>query len=501
VSGEPGESDWSSLSDFIADKTGLHFPAVRRGDLQRGLAATAADLGFASLSACIHWLLTGKVSQSQFQVMINHLTVGETYFFRDQKAFDTLAQQVLPTVIRSRQGKQQRLHLWSAGCCTGEEAYSLAILLHQLIPDLPDWDAKVLATDINERFLEKAAAGVYGEWSFRATPPWTRQRYFEPVGAGRFAVRPEIKKLVCFACLNLVERLHAWPPGAAPAVDIIFCRNTLMYFTPAQAQEAIRRLTQTLREGGLLVVSPCEGSPALPAQLSRLDFDGVVFYEKRSCPNGKPPPASTKASASASLPGPVTAASLPCASEPPASLTPELWPNFAPSGSVAEPTRFSARSDAATRFREGSAPGPETPIVPPCQSVAAKRPAFSTLARTLADKGELRAALKSCEQWIAAEKLNAEAHYLRAVVLQDLGDHDEARRSLQRAIYLQPSFVLAHFALANIARALGKGSEANKHLANVLELLKQSSPDDPIAESDGFTAGGLRELVKALGAA
>ena len=125
-------------------------------------------------------------------------------------------------------------------------------------------------------------------------------------------------------------------------------------------------------------------------------------------------------------------------------------------------------------------------------------PEFSTSARALANQGKLAEALTWCDRWIAAEKLNAAGHYLRAVVLLEQGNPEQARRSLQRAIYLHPDFVLAHFSLGNLARRSGRNGEADKHFANALHLLARLQPDTPLPESDGLTAARLTETITAL---
>jgi chemotaxis protein methyltransferase CheR len=125
-------------------------------------------------------------------------------------------------------------------------------------------------------------------------------------------------------------------------------------------------------------------------------------------------------------------------------------------------------------------------------------PAFSLLARALANQGKLSDALAWCDRWIAAAKLDCSGHYLRAVVLQELGDHEQARHSLQRAIYLQPRFVLGHFALGTLARVSGKSGGADKHFARALNLLRRCPPDELLPECDGLTAGRLAEIITSL---
>jgi len=209
--GPVNDAQWSLFSEFIARSMGLHFPRERWDDLQRGLAGAAQEFGQKDAAACIDWLLSAPPTKGQLQVLANHLTIGETYFFRDQPTLEALAEHILPPLIRARRGRERRLRIWSAACCSGEEPYTLAILLHELLPDLTDWHVTITATDINARFLHKAAEGIYGDWSFRGAPAWLRSRYFKRTADGRYAIVPEIKRLVRFAHLNLVEDVYPSP--------------------------------------------------------------------------------------------------------------------------------------------------------------------------------------------------------------------------------------------------------------------------------------------------
>ena len=148
------------LSAHISGTMGLHFAPERWMDLQRGLAGAAKEFGYADAGECAAWLMSGALSKAQTQVLAQHLTIGETYFFREPRTFEALTSAVLPELIRTRRESGRRLRVWSAACCTGEEPYSLAILLSQMIPDIADWHITILATVLNQRFLQKAVAGV-----------------------------------------------------------------------------------------------------------------------------------------------------------------------------------------------------------------------------------------------------------------------------------------------------------------------------------------------------
>ena len=494
------EIPWAQVSEIIADRIGLHFPSERWGDLQRGLAEAAGEFGFADVAACADWLLSSPLTKTHLQVLANHLTIGETYFFREKKTFEVLAASVLPELIRVRRDCGRRLRIWSAACCSGEEPYSLAILLHQVIPDLADWHVTILATDINERFLQKAAAGVYGEWSFRDSSAGFKERYFQRTADGRHAILPEIKKRVTFMNLNLAEDVYPSLATDTNAMDVIFCRNVLMYFTPAQAQKVVRNLRCAMVDDGWLAVSPSEGSQALFPRFVAVNFPGVVLYQKSDAPvHAEQPWTLPSHREPAESVAPAFEAPLPWT--PPTRFALPTETSFpSPSEEPVQPESAPAPLDVATSFyQQGRYAEAADLLLASLTADAAPDPrAFSLLARALANQGQLAGALTWCERWVSADKLDPSGHYLRAVVLQELGDNEQARRSLQRAVYLQPEFVLANFALGNLARSHGKNDEADKHFANASHLLSRCQPGDLLPESDGLTAGRLTEIIASI---
>ena len=444
---------WVRLSEFIAQNMGLHFPPARRPELQRGLIAAAAEFGFADIAACADWLFSASLSPPQLHTLASHLTVGETYFFRERKTFDALAQHILPELLRRRRGCERRLRLWSAACSTGEEPYSLAILVQQLLPDWQDWHITILATDINPRFLQKAAAGVYGEWSFRDSPSWLKERYFTRTRDGRFAIRQHIRNSVSFAPINLAHDSFPSLATGTNAMDVIFCRNVLMYFTPAHAHKVVDNLRSALTDDGWLAVSPTECSQVLFSRFAVVNFPDSILYRK------------CKAEAAI----PVVAVA-----ETPAARSQR---ENAPLGSIQRREKSSASSDG---------------------SRASEPQGFSRMARALANQGRLPDALAWSERWIGADKIDPAAHYLHAMVLQEMGKSEAARHALDRAVYLKPDFALAHFALGNLARADARSSSANRHFANALHVLRGCPPDEVLPESEGLSAGRLMEIIDSL---
>ncbi len=467
------------LSDFVAQNTGLHFPDERRPDLQRGFVAAAAEFGFPDCASCADWLLSAPLSKPQVHALASHLTIGETYFFRERQSFDALARHVLPALFRRRRGRERTLRLWSAACSTGEEPYSLAILVQQLLPDWRDWDLTILATDINERFLCKARAGVFGEWSFRQAPSGLKERYFTRMADGRFEITPEVRDCVTFTSANLAQEPFPAPTTGAGSMDVILCRNVLIYFTPSQARKLAENLHRALAEGGWLAVSPSECSQALFPQFGAVNFPGSILYrkcnaEERAVP--RPEPEASRMmdvgdAASAFAGNPIAGSSTPAAPATP--LAPE------PLQLVPEPLPLAPQPFQPVR----PAPGPRE---------------YSLLARASAGRGRHADALGFSEQWIEADKFDPAARYVQAMILQEMGESEAAKNSLHRAIYLQPDFVLAHFALGNAARSEARDGEATRHFANALHALSSWPPDLVLPESDGMTAGRLAAIITTL---
>jgi chemotaxis protein methyltransferase CheR len=467
------------FSDFLAAKIGLFYPPKKWPDLARGMKAAARDLDCDSAEQCMRQLMLAPLSRERLGILASHLTVGETYFFREKQSLAALENHLLPELIRDRrQQGQRRLRLWSAGCASGEEAYTLAILLSRLITDLQDWQIHILATDISTLALEKASRGLYGKWSFRDTPPAIIERYFTRRDR-KFEILPHLKQMVSYAYLNLAEDVYPSLATQTNAMDLILCRNVLMYFAAEQARQVLQNLVKSLVEGGWLIVSLTETSQVRHSPLVAENFSGATFYRKDSgvkenesgavCPTFQPAvklaaPAVKQADLSAT-PEPVTA--------PPLAATPApILESTAIPGPGAQETAETGERPLADRVKE-----------------------MALLARNCADLGDLATALSWCEQALAADRLNPGWHYLRAAILQEQNASAEAVLSLRKALYLDQDFVMAHFAMGNLALRKDDARGARKHFDNVLSLLEGHLPDEPLPESEGITAGRLKEIV------
>ncbi len=414
--------------------------------------------------------------------------VGPAHPKGEKRSFEILAEQIFPAMARGRQGAERRLRIWSAGCCTGEEPYSIAILLDRVLPDLGQWNVTILGTDVNSHFLQKASAGVYSDWSFRDSPAWLQKNYFNQVGERHFEIIPRIKEKVVFSYLNLAEDAYPSLANNTNAMDLIFCRNVLMYFTTEKIKQVALNFHRSLVDTGWLFVSPAESSPELFSPFCPVPFQGAILYQKGE---GWAP--------QMAFPYPVEAASRDAAAlvpaEPVVDFIPALAVPVTEGDRPAEHAGPGLYEEALALFEQGDCLEAEEKLkadsLPPHAAES-----WALLARICANLGELAEARSWAEKALGADKLNAGLHYLRSVILQEQGAAEERIAALRRALYLDPNFVLAHFALGNFARQQGNFKEADKHFANVLGLLADYQSGDVLPQSDGLAAGRLKEMVE-----
>lgn len=449
------------LSDWATAQFGLRFPPDRWNELARGMASAALELGISDLEG---WAATlaDLPPGEQLKTIANHLTISETYFFRHRETFTALEREIFPTRIAERRQQGRMLRIWSAGCASGEEPYSVAILLRQRFADFRPEQVAITGTDLNSRVLGRAQRALYSEWSFRDVPDVVKQGWFQRKPNGRHEVGPEIRKMVRFVQLNLAAPHYPAEFGERGDFDVILCRNVLMYFSAEWQERIVRRLTEALAPGGWLIVGPCDITAAQSAALVlRQSSPGI--YQKVGAEE-------LQRSATSVRPEPATQAWLP-----------------------ADPPAPDQKRKAATI--EKWMP-PAAPASPPIAAAASEGEAASRVAQSHADRGELNEALAACDAAIAADKTNASHHYLRACILQEQNRGAEAAEAFRRVLFLDPHSVMAEFALGCLAEREGRPEQARHHFTVVLRLLAEGNRGDAVPGSEGLTVARLRAVVE-----
>jgi chemotaxis methyl-accepting protein methylase len=285
--------------DLVDRHFGIRGSDYGAGRMDQAVSSLLPHTTCTNADALLEELLTGN-QPGWLDELVEHLTVGETYFLRDPAQVAALRQVILPEILERRLG-DRRIRVWSAGCSTGEEPYTLAILLHEQTI-LDDWGVLLVGTDVNRESLRIAREATYPAWSFRATSEQFRQRYFEPVGMN-WRLTDSVRRMVRFGWSNLAAD-PLTPPSAD--FDLIACRNVTIYFDEAATQRLYRTLVAALAPGGWLVLGPSDPLPADRDELDRVETHNAVFWRRRVKTYAPQPRVEPVRRAAATAPRPVS---------------------------------------------------------------------------------------------------------------------------------------------------------------------------------------------------
>jgi chemotaxis protein methyltransferase CheR len=438
-------SGLAHLRERVRRRAGLNFPESRLPDLEAGIRRTMTSAG----SGDIHSFAERVDSEAAvFDALIGNLTVGETYFFREPAQFEALRNRVLPE-LRRRLSGEARLKVWSAGCASGEEPYSLAILLEE--QGLAE-QSSVLGTDISRAALQQAREASYGIWSLRGSPGATASPNFERRGE-RFTVHARLRRRVEFRYLNLADGLYPSPENGTAELDLILCRNVMIYFDAETVRQVAQRFYRALKPGGWLITGPSDPPLWDCAPFRTRVTDGCVLYQREDGAAAREAPAP--------FVFPIQAAPVP-----------DLPPPAPP-------------------------PNIEAPPAPPPAPAESALPGRIAAVRRLADAGQALMAEQAAIDALRQFPLAPELHYLHAVVATELGRVEAAIASLRRVLYIDPSLALAHFMLAALLRRAGRPEEAERACRAALGACREQSPDDILPLSDGAPVRSLVASIEA----
>ena len=495
--------DYKRFRDLILARTGMLFGPRRRDALAHGLSAAAGRTDREDLGEYYRLLQWARTDSEPWDDLIGAITVGETYFFRNPAHFDALRQHILPDLV-ARRRDDRRLRIWSAGCATGEEPYSLAILLRQLLPDIARWSISILATDINKQSLRQARQGRYHEWSFRQTDPAIRELYFTPQDEA-FELSPQVREMVTFAYLNLVEDSYPSLATNTNAMDLILCRNVAIYLPEAVIQEMAERFHRCLVLGGWLMVGAAEANDATYGQFAVRDFPGAIVYQKFAEPLALLPFPELRSEPfefAQNMPVELRAEGAhPERSrrieEPPLVCHEPL--DFARGVPVeGQPTLLTdAYQEGLALLGQGQCEEAMARFLAHLEREPDFAPAYYQMARLHANRGRLEEARSWCQQAIERDPLLTEAHYILALVHQEEGTLEQAVARFSKTLYLDPNFVLAHFSLSNLYQQMDRRDGAARHRTQAIRLAAKMPADHVVPGSDGLIAARLLTMVQA----
>jgi chemotaxis protein methyltransferase CheR len=448
----------------VRRRTGLVFSEGRRAAFESALARSMTRVHQPEPDGYLR-RLEGDVSL--LDDLVGEITVGETYFFREPGQFALIRDTILPSLL-ARRPAGRPMRVWSAGCATGEEPYSLAITLRE--HGAGD-GARIVATDISRGALARARRGLYGRWSLRGAPAGPVQRYFSEVGA-QFEIARPLREAVEFRYLNLAE--DAFPSVATGiwGLDLVLCRNVLIYFDAETIARVARGLIGSLADDGWLLLG---ASDPILTDFVRCDVivtEAGLAYRRPEC-RAETVPAREPAMLAPALPAaiaavPADAAAVPAADE----------------------------QDAAQAYADRDYPRAEALVRRGIEADPANPALWVLLVRSLANRGELSAAGQACAVGLDRHRTCAELTYLHAVLLAEAGRYEEGAEVARRAVYLDRGFIVAHLLVGAARNRLSDAEGAARALRNAERLLLAMHPDDVVPASDGEPARRLTEMVR-----
>jgi chemotaxis protein methyltransferase CheR len=269
------ENVFRLLRDLISDYCGIYFDDDSRITIERRLNRRLALRGFDNFRDYYRFLLYDKERDTELSEIIDIITVNETYFFREEKQFKAMIEEILPE-MRSSMTDNRKLRIWSAGCASGEEPYSIAMLALENRHVLGGTEIEIIGSDINRRVLEKARRGVYTKNSFRSMDEYFKRRYFDREGDD-YRIRDSVRELVSFSHVNLLDTFRQSFIGA---VDIVFCRNVLIYFNHESKKRVIEGFAARLRDGGYLMLGHAESLMNVSTEFTLKHLKNDLVYQK-----------------------------------------------------------------------------------------------------------------------------------------------------------------------------------------------------------------------------
>jgi chemotaxis protein methyltransferase CheR len=269
------DEEFRLLRDFVYQHCGLHFTDDSKYLLEKRLGKRLQHHGLKSFKDYYYLLRYNRQNDQELSEVIDSITTNETYFFREDFQLKTFTEEILPEIrLRKEKEGTKRIRIWSAGCSTGEEPYTIAMLILEMA-GFHDWQIDIIGTDISQRVLQAARKGVYGASSFRATDPAFRSRYFAET-EGKFRIADRVKSLVTISHLNLFDFPRVALLGK---MDVIFCRNVIIYFDQVAKKKVIESFFNRLRPEGFLLLGHSESLMSISNAFRLRHFAHDMVYQ------------------------------------------------------------------------------------------------------------------------------------------------------------------------------------------------------------------------------
>lgn len=394
-------------------------------------------------------LLISEDNSPELAYLVSGITIGETYFFRDSHQMSLLQEKILPTLIQNKRAQNNlALRIWSSGCASGEEIYTIAMMLNELLPDIEVWNISLLGTDINTISLRKAMDGIFTDWSMRSISPYYKHKYFTQQHKN-FYIHQSIREKVCFEYLNLNDDMYPSMFNNTNAQDLILCRNVLIYFDGNHILRLMKKLNASLIDGGFILLGASDPIVTNETTLFPYEREGALLQNK-----------------------------LQVRLHPKPSFTPILEYKTQELPPVKHHTHSGHRVEKTE------------------QIVTQSLTQLLDESLSYANMGQLGEANASCMEILKKYPTNDIAHFTLAMILDEQNKLDEAEKALRKTIFLNHKFVAAHFKLGLILLRNNQSKEGLKYLNNALSIAINRNPSELVEGFSGFEYRKLSEILK-----
>ena len=480
------------FKSFINNRTGLYFKDYDLKDLDAMIAVRMEELKIDTVLTYYTYLTISEHKEDELRELLNRLTINHTYFFRNEPQFKALKEKILPELIERKSkvhspqstDSKPTIRIWSAGCSTGEEPYTIAMIIKDVIPDNENWDIQILATDASEAALERARKGAYGVNSMRHLNKKYLDRYFteysKTVQDGKYQINNKIKSMVNFGFFNLID--EDYPQG----FDLIFCRNVTIYFELETTVKVMEKFERSLNNAGYLFIGYSETLQFISDKFKMLDWGDAIFYTK----------AKEAAKPAKFMPSP----------RQPAPKVEEILEKLSKAEFKAGEAKIEKRKHSA-KFEELLVEAIKSShsknysaalsMIDEARSIDknAVEPYYLT-AEIYTNQGKFEDAKRDLNEALAKDMMFAPAYHLLGIIYAEQAKMDEAEKSFRKALYLEKEFSMAHFGLGNIYKEKGHADAALREYRNTLNILSKSKPYDILAYSGGFNVATLSGVCK-----
>ncbi len=473
---ELSQEDFFLLRDIIESRAGIYIERSLWDSLKDKVGIRLVQGHFSKFQEYCDYLITLD-GEEEFQELLNAITVHETYFFRDSWQFDFIKRNIIPEIIQRKMALNCKrvVKIWSAGCSTGEEPYSIAIISSELEELLKDFRLEILATDVSSKALKKAKGGIYGKRSIREIPRGYLEKYFTRSG-DEYHLHKEIKNVVTFFQLNLAQ--EPFPVKDMGEQDIVLCKNVLIYFNPDNVKKVLHNLYQCIDKKGYLFTGGAESLFHLSHEFQLRERKNVFYYTK-----GKVSPESSESPKELMV-------------IPQPKIFPARLKDISPDRSSEKRPREENPLTTSLRYiRTGEYEEAKKILNIILKNNTNHTEALIFLGYIHTCLSEFEEAFSVCYDLLRTDPLSVESHFILGLIYKYKEETDNALTHFRKATYLQPNLPLAHYYLGELYLNKGDKFNAAKKYKNALTVFQNSMGEEEDILNSIYGETELRQIL------